>query len=161
MGKKAIAVAALALLGLPGIAAAKDSTGCGVGTMIFDGESGRAAQVLAVTTNGTLGNQTFGISSGTLGCDPNGTVKQMAEVSEFTSHNMDRLAADMAAGGGETLATVGNLMGIATGDRPYFYEAMQRNFARIYPSTSTTAGEVVASMQAVMAEDGRLSKYLS
>jgi hypothetical protein len=45
-----------------------NSTGCGLGTIIFEGQKGIAPQVLAVTTNGTSGNQTFGITSGTLGC---------------------------------------------------------------------------------------------
>ena len=159
--RKTIALVALAGLMAPGLAAAKDSTGCGLGTMVFDGQSGVGPQVLAVTTNGTLGNQTFGISSGTLGCDSGGTVDHMAAVSEFTGENMDRLAADVAAGEGETLAALGDLMGIAAADRDRFYGVMQQNFARIFPSTTTTAGEVVTSMQAVMAGDARLSTYLS
>lgn len=161
MGTKTIATLALAVLAVPGLASAADSTGCGLGTKLFDGESGVGPQVLAVTTNGTFGNQTFGISSGTLGCDTNGTIDYMADVSEFTNDNMDRLAADMAAGEGETLATVGNIIGIAPEDRQHFNRVMQQNFARIYPTTTTTADEVVASMQAVMAEDSRLSAYLS
>ena len=48
---------------------AAGDTGCGVGTMIFKGKSGLAPHVLAVTTNGTFGNQTFGMTSGTLGCN--------------------------------------------------------------------------------------------
>lgn len=159
--RKTIALVALAGLMAPGLAAAKDSTGCGLGTMVFDGQSGVGPQVLAVTTNGTLGNQTFGISSGTLGCDAGGTVDHMAAVSEFTGENMDRLAADVAAGEGETLAALADLMGIAAADRDRFYRVMQQNFVRIFPSTATTAGEVVTSMQAVMAADARLSTYLS
>ena len=159
--KKTLATLALAGLMAPGFAAAKDSTGCGLGTMVFDGQSGVGPQVLAVTTNGTSGNQTFGISSGTLGCDSTGTVDHMAEVSEFTKDNMDRLAADVAAGEGETLAAVADLLDVAAADRDRFYGVMQDNFARLFPSTTATAGEVVASMQAVMAEDARLSTYLS
>ena len=159
--RKTLAALALAGLAAPGIAMAKDSSGCGLGTMVFDGESGIGPQVLAVTTNGTFGNQTFGISSGTLGCDSDGTVQHMAEVSEFTGDNMDQLAADVAAGEGETLATVGDLMHIAAADRDRFYRVMQENFSRIFPSTTTTAGDVVSSMRSVMAEDGALAVYVS
>lgn len=159
--RKTLAAMTLATLVTPGIAAAADSTGCGLGSMVFDGQQGVAPQVLAVTTNGTSGNQTFGISSGTLGCDPDGSIDYMADVSEFTNDNMDQLAADVAAGEGETLATVGDLMGIAAADRDHFYRVTQQNFARIFPSTDTTAAEVVTSLQQVMAEDAALSAYLS
>ena len=49
--------------------ATRENCGCGLGTMLFDGADGLAQQVLAATTNGFLGTQTFGISSGTLDCD--------------------------------------------------------------------------------------------
>lgn len=151
--KKTIAFIALTGLALPGLAMAKDSTGCGLGTMVFDGESGVAPQVLAVTTNGTLGNQTFGISSGTLGCDQQGTIDSMAE---FTSNNMDKLAADVAAGEGETLVTARDLMGIDAEHQQRFNSTMQENFDRIFSSTDTTAEEVIASMEQIVAEDTRL-----
>ena len=41
-----------------------DSTGCGLGTTIWAGKTGIFPQILAVTTNGTSGNQTFGITTG-------------------------------------------------------------------------------------------------
>jgi len=156
--KKTIAFVALTGLALPGLAMAKDSTGCGVGTMIFDGESGVGPQVLAVTTNGTLGNQTFGISSGTLGCDQQGTVDSLAE---FTADNMDNLAADIAAGEGETLVTAREMMGVDADDQARFNQTMQTHFDRIFSSTSTTAEDVVESMQRVVAEDEELSADLA
>jgi len=152
--KKTIAFVALTGLALPGLAMAKDSTGCGLGTMVFDGESGVAPQVLAVTTNGTSGNQTFGISSGTLGCDQQGTVDSLAE---FTSDNMDKLAADVAAGEGETLVTARDLMGIDAEHQERFNQKMQDNFDRIFSSTDTTAEEVVTSMEQIVAADTQLA----
>lgn len=152
-------IATLALAGLvaPGIAVAKDSTGCGLGTVVFDGQSGIGPQVLAVTTNGTSGNQTFGISSGTLGCDPGGTVDSSAELAAFTADNLDRLAADTAAGGGETLVTVRALMGLGADDQAAFDRAMQASFDRIFASTSTSAADVLRSMEAVVAENDTLT----
>ncbi len=41
----------------------------GIGTLIFEGKDGLLSQVCAGTTNGILGNQTFGITSGTLNCE--------------------------------------------------------------------------------------------
>ncbi len=48
---------------------ADSDIGCGLGTMVFDGQQGKVYKVLGATTNGTSGNQTFGITFGTLGCD--------------------------------------------------------------------------------------------
>ena len=48
--------------------------GCGLGSMIFEPDSG-FTQVFAATTNGTSGNQTFGITSGTSNCASGGVVK--------------------------------------------------------------------------------------
>lgn len=152
-------IASLALAGLlaPGLAAAEDSTGCGLGSMVFDGQSGVAPQVLAVTTNGTSGNQTFGISSGTLGCDPDGTIDSSAQLAAFTSDNLDRLAADAAAGEGETLVTVRALMGLDANQQATFDRTMQENFDRIFASTDTMAEDVLRSMETVVAENDALT----
>lgn len=158
MWKKTALVAALAALPMSS-AMAKDSTGCGVGTMIFDGQSGMGPQILAVTTNGTLGNQTFGITSGTLGCDKDGVIKHEAALSKFVAANMENLASDMAAGGGETLASLAELMGVAEADRPAFYRAAQQNFASIYGGDDVTAGEVIDNLETVMASNARLAGY--
>ena len=63
--KKLLLVATIALL--PMMANAHDSTGCGLGSMAWRGQKGVVPQVLAATTNGFFGTQTFGISSGTSG----------------------------------------------------------------------------------------------
>ena len=48
----------------------KANTGCGLGTLIFGSKADDSVllQILAVTTNASCGNQTFGISTGTLEC---------------------------------------------------------------------------------------------
>ncbi|MFP4561017.1 MAG: DUF3015 family protein [Thiohalorhabdus sp.] len=150
MWKKTAVVAVLAALPMSS-AMAKDSTGCGVGTMIFDGQEGVVPQVLAVTTNGTSGNQTFGITSGTLGCDQDGVVKSDAQLTAFVSSNMEKLAADMASGNGETLASVAELMDVPENERGAFYQAAKDNFASIYGGEQVTAGEVVAGLKGVAA----------
>lgn len=158
MNKKIAILAAAALL-FGGQAAADDSTGCGLGSIIFDGQSGVFPQVLAVTTNGSTGNQTFGISSGTLGCDADGTISSNAKMSMFTGENMESLALDMSRGEGEALETVAALMEIADEDRAAFYTLTKDNFARIYSSADVTAGEVIANLRQVMAEDEAFKSY--
>ena len=152
------------LLGLlyTGAAVAKDSTGCGIGSIIFDGKTGVFPQILAVTTNGSVsGNQTFGISSGTLGCDQNGTISSSVKLSMFTGSNMEHLAQDMSRGHGEALATMADLMGIKDQDKAGFYALTQRDFARIFPNDRTTADHVITTVKAEMSKDPVLAKYVS
>lgn len=138
---------------------ADDSTGCGLGTMVWDGQNGIAPQILAVTTNGTSGNQTFGISSGTLGCKTDGTVNSAQKLSMFTGSNMDSLARDMSSGQGEAMETMAELMGVEAQDKARFFQVSQSNFDQVFTSDSVTAGEVIANLKGVMAKDAELSRY--
>ncbi|MEK7880349.1 MAG: DUF3015 family protein, partial [Deltaproteobacteria bacterium] len=49
-------------------AKAQNNTGCGLGATIITEADSLLAQVVMATLNGTLGNQTFGITSGTSEC---------------------------------------------------------------------------------------------
>ena len=57
--RKEVLAAALFTIGSSSAMAANVGS-CGWGSKVFDGQSGMGPQVLAVTTNGTSGNQTFG-----------------------------------------------------------------------------------------------------
>jgi hypothetical protein len=137
-----------------------NSTGCGLGTIVFEGQKGIAPQILAVTTNGTSGNQTFGISSGTLGCTQEGVVRPPTKVRMLLMSSLDSLAVDVARGDGETLASLASLLSVEGQDRPRFFSALQNNFVRIFPNENVTAEEVLVSMNAVLAEDAVLSRYV-
>ena len=150
----------LAVMAAPAMAASgQDNVGCGWGSMVFAGKSGVANQVLAATTNGTSGNQTFGISSGTAGCTQDGVVPSYAQLSMFTGENMDRLASDMSAGHGEALATLADLWGINNQDKQAFYQAAHQHFDQIYSSPNVTSDQVVAHLRSVLASDKTLAKY--
>jgi hypothetical protein len=145
-----------------GVALAGDpDVGCGWGTLAFKGSSGVASKVLAATTNGFLGNQTFGISSGTLGCGRGGVVKADARLNMYAGANIDKLASDIAAGQGESLSTLAHLMGVAPEDQPGFFQLSKRHFAELFPSDQTTAGQMLTTLRALMAEDAQLAKYVS
>jgi Protein of unknown function (DUF3015) len=137
-----------------------NSTGCGLGTIVFEGQKGIAPQVLAVTTNGTSGNQTFGITSGTLGCTQEGVVRPPTKVRMLLMSSLDNLAVDMARAHGETLDSLASLLSVEDQDRPRFFSALQNNFVRIFPDENVTAEEVLVSMNAVLAEDAVLSRYV-
>lgn len=160
MLRKTVLTAVLVALPM-GTAMAKDSTGCGVGTMIFDGKSGPIFQSLAVTTNGISANQTFGITSGTLGCDTGGTIQASARATQFVSGNMEKLARDMAAGEGEALSSLAQVIGVQGQDREVFYRVARDHFSEIYSGADVTAGEVVERLGGAMADDTVLEAYTS
>ena len=97
--RKMLAIATLGVFVSSGVALAGDpDVGCGWGTQAFNGKVGVAPKVMAATTNGFHGSQTFGISSGTAGCSQGGMVKAEAQLRMYAGANIDTLASDMAAG---------------------------------------------------------------
>ena len=159
MSKKLIAVAALALAPLS--AQADNDAGCGLGTQLMTGKSGSFSHLVATYTNGLLGNQTFGITSGTLGCNGDSQVTADAELTKFASTNLDQLSTEMAAGEGEALTALASLYGIAEQDRAAFYGMTKANYGTIIGSDNVTAGDVIASLHTLMAADARLSRYVA
>lgn len=136
-----------------------NNVGCGWGSMVFDGKSDKPSQILAATTNGTFGNQTFGITSGTAGCAQNATVKSYAAVSTFMTANIDKVAHDMAVGKGESLNTLASLMGMSNEDKAVFSQMVKKNFSAIFPTTNTTSEQALQSMSGLMSKDARLAQY--
>lgn len=137
-----------------------DSTGCGVGTLLFEGKSGVGPQVLAVTTNGSSYN-TFSVTSGTAGCNKNGVVALPADVRVVVASNLDGLARDVAKGEGETLDSLADAMTIDEADKLQFRTALKGNFARIFPTDNVSSEEVWAHIHAVINEDETLRHYVS
>lgn len=158
--KKFISVMSL-VVALPTAAlAANDNVGgCGVGSMVFKGQSGIAPQVLAVTTNSILGNQTFGITTGTLGCTQDGMVRSNMAAIMFIDSNKEQLARDMSVGSGETLASLAHLLGINEQDKVAFNRLAKDNVARIFTTESDATEQVVISLREVLATDATLSHY--
>ncbi|WP_286897020.1 DUF3015 domain-containing protein, partial [Marinobacter sp.] len=149
-------IAGAILLGASSMAFAQP--GCGVGAMIWKGQSGIAPHVLAATTNGTFGNQTFGMTTGTLGCQTNQSVQSMAM---YMDSNIDKVARDMSRGSGENLDTLAVLLGVEETDRDTFRKVLQDNFASIFPNADTTSGEAVDAIVALLEQNDALSKYVA
>ena len=141
-------ISLIAAIGLTTAVYANENTGCGLGSLIIKNQSTTALQVLAATTNGTSGNQTFGITSGTSNCaKPNNFVSN-DKLNRFVSENMDELAMDISSGKGETLSTVAKLMNVEnTSD---FSAKLQANFSTIYSSENVTSATVIDSIAKYM-----------
>lgn len=133
--------------------------GCGWGSMLFEGQSGVPAHVMGATTNATSGNATFGMSSGTNGCDASTTI-QYGGTSWFAQNNMDSLSRDIAQGDGETLSTYASIMKIQPQDIAHFKSTLQENYAVIYPASGATSDQVVAAIEGILAKDQTLAKYV-
>jgi hypothetical protein len=146
--KKLVLSIALAM-GIVSIAQAvpSDNCGCGLGTMIFEGEDGLVSQTLAVTTNGALSaNILFGITSGTLDCDQADSFVSIDRLEIFVAGNMDSLATDIAVGEGEYLTTLADLMAVDEADRATFASKLQQSFGKIYTADDITHEQVVENI---------------
>jgi hypothetical protein len=156
---KKILLAAVIVAATAGFAAADDDIGCGLGTQLWEGEQGLVPKVLGATTNGTFGNQTFGITTGTLGCSQEGVITADARLRMFAGANLDNLARDMAQGQGETLDAFASLMNVQESDKADFFRFTKNHFGELFADDDATAGEMIASLNRLLAQDRTLSQY--
>lgn len=138
----------IAAVGLTASVHANENTGCGLGSIVIKNQNTVVLQVLAVTTNGTTGSQTFGITSGTSHCDKPSNFVSNDKLNKFVSENMDELAMDISAGKGETLTTVAKLMNVE--DTKSFSSKLQANFSNIYTTENVTSANVIDSIAKYM-----------
>lgn len=161
MKKLVTVLSVVAVLPTAAMAAGENNIGsCGWGSKLFDGQSGVAPQALAVTTNGTFGNQTFGITSGTSGCTQDGTIRSNWKTAMFIDGNKEMLARDMSRGSGEALDSLAHLLGVESQDRAAFNQLAKDNLARIFPNDSVSTEQVVVALREVLATDARLGRYI-
>ena len=106
-------------------------------------------QLLAVTTNGSFGNQTFGITTGSSGCDQNGRITGgTGKTLAFLENNLEQFAVDAARGHGETIDTVAALMGV---DADKAGTVIKENFAFIFDSHDVSAVTVTLKVSELLA----------
>lgn len=155
--KRILILTAITLI--PTAAFAQNVGNCGWGSKLFDGQRGIAPQVLAVTTNGTSGNQTFAISSGTSGCTQNGVVRSNWKTAAFVGENTTKLARDISRGNGESLETLAFLMNVSAEDKDIFNETLQENFTTLFPSEDASTEVVLSSLHNVLKSHDSLGQY--
>jgi hypothetical protein len=127
--KKLLVIAAL--FGASSAFAAHGPSGCGLGAMLLKGKEGLVMNVLAATLNGSSGNQTFGMSTGTLGCEDAKTAR-VSSVS-FIEGNTVALANDIARGEGEALNAYLTIIQKPNANT----DVLQSNFAQIFAKGNT------------------------
>ena len=148
MRKILISTVALAMLSTASFAAGNSNTGCGLGSMLIPNQDTVATQVLAATTNGTSGNQTFGITSGSLNCTKPFKLVMNDKAQRFVADNMDAIAEDVAAGKGENLDTL--LSMIKVENKEIAATKLKANFSMIYSSADVSSAQILDNMASVL-----------
>ncbi|HMO18221.1 MAG TPA: DUF3015 family protein [Oligoflexia bacterium] len=159
MTKKLVLVSALLIASSAPALAADNVGGCGWGSKLMSGNQGIAPQVLAVTTNGTSGNQTFGITSGTSGCTQDGVVNSNWRTALFIDKNMNRLARDMSVGSGEALDSLAALLAVKEADKEVFFQTLREQFASVFDSSEIGSEQVASNIKNVLSSSEALSVY--
>jgi len=160
MNKKILLVTLLAVLPLGAMAAGENNVGsCGWGSKVFQGQRGLLPQIGATLTNGTSGNQTFAITSGTSGCTQDGLVSSNWKMAMFIDGNKKVLARDMSIGSREALETLAKLIGVSDADKAAFYQTTKENFGQIFASADVTSDQVITSLKKILATKNELAQY--
>ena len=122
LGALALAApAALAQTNEPG------SDGCGLGWRVTQEKT-----MIATTTRATsLPTMPFGMTSGTLGCDQHPLAAKDMEAAGFVAVHADALRLEAAAGRGERLAALSEVMGCA--DAGAFAARLKGSWAEVFP----------------------------
>jgi len=135
--------------------------GCGWGNMLFEGKDGLPVYLVASTTNMTAGNATFGMTSGTNGCQTHHPLPYGGESWFAAADFSDQVVEDVAKGEGEGLDALAVMIGVEQEDRAYFNSVLHENFSRIAPNAEVSGEQVMQSIAEVLSEDARLAKYLA
>jgi hypothetical protein len=130
--------------------------GCGLGSVFFGRQNTLGSQILASTSNHT-GIQTFGITSGTSNCTTGGVIRAEREQAAFVEVNFEDLKGNMAAGGGEFLASFATLLGCEDSVKPTLAKMTQDKFEILVPSPSTNPIQMLANIKQQIKESSSLA----
>lgn len=126
--------------------------GCGLGKELIGQKEGLGWNLLGTSLNGTSGNQTFGMSSGTLGCGKPTKFVSNEIMENFVADNMDSLAVDIASGKGENLDALMEIAQVPGTEKAKACEALQANFNAIYPAGNVEHIAVAQSIRGILAQ---------
>jgi len=165
MLKKVLLLSVAVLFGMSaGLAMAANpdtGPGCGLGKIAwgdFSHQKNILPQVLMATTNGFLGNGTFGISSGTSGCTNDGKVWAEQKTTMFAQLNFENLSQEMAQGQGEHLASLATLMGVPTEHQAAFFAMTQERYTSLVKTGEASPVAMVKAINDAIATHPVLAK---
>lgn len=148
----ALSAAALSVI-TPTMAAAQGfgDAGCGLGSMLF-GNRNDFVQIFAATTNGTFGNQTFAISTGTSNCS--GLSSGATAAADFIEQNRASVATDAARGDGPSIESISHLAGCA--DPNAVGMALQAHYGFIFPNAGVSDTDVSGTILEILTNESEL-----
>ncbi|EQA62373.1 DUF3015 domain-containing protein [Leptospira alexanderi] len=129
--------------------------GCGLGSVLISGKG--FVQVFAATTNGSSGNQTFGITSGTSNCTADGIVKLEKAQEMFVAVNYESLEQEMAMGKGEKLESFAKLLGCDAGSVSRFGKLTKEKYSSLIKQ-DTTPSLLLSAVKSEVKGEPSLSK---
>lgn len=139
----------LLVISTSSMAAKYGAAGCGLGSMIFETDQTWWKQVLAATTNGTSGTQTFGITFGTSNCD-SPTPLKVSQAQAYVEANKVALANDIARGNGETIVGLSKVYGCS--DAVNFGRDLKSSYSSIFTSAQSKSSEITKNITVVATE---------
>ncbi len=162
LGMIAVVGAFVAMQGSFVLAAGTPDTGpgCGLGKVAwqnYPNAKTKGAQILMATTNGSFGTQTFGISTGTLGCTDNGQWWAEQKATMFAELNSDALSQEMAQGRGEHLASLATLLGVPQQQHSTFFAIAQERYVGLTNAGELSAGSLVKALNDVISANPALT----
>jgi len=123
------------------------NTGCGLGSVLIKDQNSVLLQLVASTLNGTSGNQTFGITTGTSGCKKT-KLALNDRAQDFIAGNMDQLSREIAQGHGESVNTLAELLEVS--DVQTFASNLQSNYNAIYSSENVQMSDVANNLSVAL-----------
>ena len=165
MSKKVLLLAVAVLFGSQaGLAMAANpdtGPGCGLGKVMwqnYPNAKTKGSQILMATTNGSFGSQTFGMSTGTLGCTDDGRIWAEQKATMFAELNADALAQEMAQGRGEHLASMATLLGVAQPQHAAFFTMAEERYAALSGAGELSPAAMVQALNEGISADSSLVK---
>jgi hypothetical protein len=146
----AIAIAVLSVA--QSSAKAEDSSsGCGIGWQVAPKQS-LVSSSARTLVNATFSN-TIGMTMGTSGCAKHDIVLKEKEAIHYAEANQGQLMIEMAQGEGENLRGLAAVMGCSSNGTAAFEKSIQQNFGLIFPSSNTSAAEMLNGVRSVIQAD--------
>ncbi|OIO10686.1 MAG: hypothetical protein AUJ52_03770 [Elusimicrobia bacterium CG1_02_63_36] len=156
LSKKLLTAVAVLGLTVSAYAGSQNDAGCGLGSMLFT-EDKPVHQIVAATTNGSFGNQTFGITTGTLGCSSGGLIKAGMEREAFVATNYRAIEKEMAAGKGQYASSLSSLMGCGE-QTERFLSVSKQNYETLFPSEGASPETLLKNLDRQIASDPALAQ---
>jgi hypothetical protein len=130
--------------------------GCGLGSLIIKPSGGQSC---AATSNGSMGSQSFGITSGTSNCTPSGGGEAALKQEEFFVANVAALSKEIAQGGGESVTAFAGTLGCQTTHMAQVAAALKTNYTQIFAEPGAVAAFDAATES--LRDDGDIKSHCS